>query len=127
MAAAADLTVVVHDADADPDALDALAGGLREELLALDVDDVDRARAGAPPPGARGLDVAALGALVVSLQASTALLDQVVGTIRGWLRRGGPGRSVEITVGDATIKLDGATDAQQERLVREFVRAVAKA
>ena len=53
--------------DADADELDDATGRLREELLELDVEAVERPAAGPAPPGSRGLEIAALGTLLVSL------------------------------------------------------------
>ena len=120
------IAVQVAQEAADADSLDELAGLLRQELLALDVDDVQRARAGQAPAGTRGVDVESIGALVVTLQGSVGLLDVLVRTVRSWLNRGPSGRSVELTVGNTTLRLGSATAEQQERLVDEFVRAAAR-
>ena len=63
--------------DADAEEIAEATLQLRRELLDLDVDAVEVPRAGEPPPGTRAVDVAALGALVVSL-ADPQLLGAVV-------------------------------------------------
>jgi hypothetical protein len=45
---------------------------LRRDLLELDVDAVELARAGEPPPGTRAVDFIALGALVVTRNAASS-------------------------------------------------------
>jgi hypothetical protein len=102
--------------------------GLRSELLDLDeVADVSRASAGPPPPGSRGLDVAALGALVVAVEPTIGALSRIVSVVRDWLaHRGGDehaGESVRITVNGQSIELGAATAAQQQALVDEFLQA----
>lgn len=120
------VVVQVDEPDADPERLEQLALALREELLGTDADvDVSQFRAGAAPAGTRALDIAAIGALLVSVKLSTESVGAVVRTIRGWLgRAGGTGRSVTLTVGDRTLVLESATAEQQEQLVREFLHSL---
>jgi hypothetical protein len=54
---------------------------LRRELLDLDVDAVELPSAGEPPPGSRTVELAALGALVVTV-AQSQLLASVVAAVR---------------------------------------------
>jgi hypothetical protein len=57
---------------------------LRRELLELDVDAVEVPRAGEALPGIRAVELAALGALAVTV-AKSQLLGPVVAAIRaGW-------------------------------------------
>src|SRR5688500_8765451 len=79
--------VVVEEAGADSERVDALARTLRAELLALDVDDVQPVSSGAAPPGARAVDALAVGALLVDLSQSAGLVA-VIGAVRAWLSRG---------------------------------------
>lgn len=116
--------VTIDEQGADGQRLEALSLGLRGELLTLDVDDVRRVPGGEPPPGTRAIDLAAVGALMVTLSGSVELVGRVVGTIRSWLARGSPDRMVELSVGDKTLKLSAASPEQQERLVREFLESV---
>jgi len=54
--------------DSDPAEIDALTRALRDEILEVDeVDRVEQASAGPAPEGAKGLDIAAIGALVVGV------------------------------------------------------------
>ncbi len=116
------LVVRIEEDGADDDRLDSLATTLRAELLELDVDDVRRPSGGAAPEGSRALELAAIGALLVTLKGSTEVISSVVSAIRGWLSRGSSARSVEVTIGDRTLKLTAATPEQQDRVVEEFLR-----
>jgi hypothetical protein len=118
------LAIELTEPGADPERLDELTLMLREELLGLDVDDVERVTGGEAPSGTRGLELAALGTLLVTLNQSTDLVTHVVNTIREWLKRPPePTRTARVTLGDRTFELSAASNEQQDRLVAEFVRA----
>jgi hypothetical protein len=107
---------------ADAERLDALTGRLRQELLQLDVDDVQRAAAGPAPDGARAVDVAAIGALVVSIGSTAVGLKDVVSVVRGWLSRGdGVRRTVKIQIDGDALELSEVSITEQDRLVNLFV------
>ncbi len=118
------LVVKVGDSEADEQRLEEMSLALRRELLQLDVDDVEQLHAGQAPTGTRAFDVAAVGALLVTLTSSATAVAGVIDTVRGWLVRGSSARTVELSIGDKTLKLSGASDEQQERLIREFVSSV---
>lgn len=119
--------VRVQESGADAERLADLADNLRTEILALDVDDVRPVSDGAAPPGSRAMDVAAVGALLASLNGSTEALGHLVRTVRSWLGRGANAvpRTVELTVGDKTLRVTNASGEQQDRLVEAFIAAVA--
>lgn len=118
--------VRIDEDGADEQRLETLTLGLRGELLTLDVDDVRHVPGGEPPPGTRAFDIAAVGAVMVTLSGTAELVGQVVGTVRSWLARGSPERTVELSVGEKTLKLSAASQEQQERIVEEFLRSVAR-
>ena len=124
-----DILVELFEDDADPEQVDAATLAVRRELLELDVDDVVPATAGPAPEGTRGLDVAALGALLVQAGGAAHAVASVVTVLRGWLKRSPSQahRSVRITVGGQSIELSEATQAQQQQLVDHFLAAVAGA
>ncbi|WP_454197222.1 hypothetical protein [Nocardia sp. Marseille-Q1738] len=102
------LVLVVPD---DGDELDA-AFSLRGELLDLDIDAAELVDGGEIPDGAKSASgvVATLG-----VKLGPAALKAVFAKIRDWLSR--TERSVELTIDGDTIKLTGATAAQQEQLL----------
>lgn len=116
------LTIRVAEDGADAERADQLAGHLREELLGLDVDDVIRAPGGEAPPGTRAVDVAAVGALLVTLSGAAASINEIVTVVRGWLARGSTPRTVRIEVDGDVLELSGVSQAQQDELVDLFVR-----
>lgn len=110
-----DLKVEVAIDTADAAELDRLTGQLRRELLDLDVDDVQRAQEGTPPPGARGIDAAVLGGLIVSIGQAAGGLASVLAVIKNWVTRR-PDRKVRLEIDGDVIELAAATAEQQERL-----------
>jgi hypothetical protein len=105
------------DGDADEVARATLQ--LRRELLDLDVDAVEAPGAGEPPPGSRGVDVAALGALVVNI-AESQLLTAVVAAVRSWLGDSSR-RSIKLQLGGDALELTGVSSREQRRLTDEWL------
>ena len=63
------LQIEILDPTADDQELDELTESLRQDLLELDVDSVSRPTLGPGPEGSKGLDLAAVGALLVALKS----------------------------------------------------------
>jgi hypothetical protein len=91
---------------------------LREELLELDVDDVQQPSVGPPPEGAKGVEGALLGTLV--LTAGREAVSAVVHLIAGWLSRGGA-RSIKLRIGDDLLELSDASKEQQQQAMEAFL------
>src|SRR5712691_3351334 len=92
---------------------------LRRELLDLDVDAAEAPGVGEPPPGSRGVDVAAIGALVVNI-ADSQLLATVVAAVRSWLD-GTSRRSIKLELGGDALELTGVSSREQRRLTDEWL------
>ena len=106
--------------EADAEAVAEATRQLRRELLELDVDSVDVPRSEDPPPGSRGADVAALGALVVTI-AQSPLLGSVVDTVQSWLDRSRQG-TIKLELGGDVLELTGVSSDEQRRLTDEWLR-----
>ena len=120
-----ELTIELFEPGAPDEAVDELAGDLRLELLELDVDSVSPVAVGPAPEGSKGLELVAIGALLVRVADSLPMVDTVVTTVRQWLARASSsGRSLKITVEGRTLELSAATAEQQQQLVAEFVRSL---
>jgi Effector Associated Constant Component 1 len=117
------LLVTISEPGADPERLDELTRLLRGELVEV-ADDVRPVSGGQAPPGTRAIDVATVGALLVAVKGSVEAVTAIVSVVRSWLRRGSTPRVVELTVAGTTLRLDAASEQQQQQLVDEFVRAV---
>ncbi|HEY3184037.1 MAG TPA: hypothetical protein VGJ77_14445 [Gaiellaceae bacterium] len=109
------------DAGEDPEQRDDLTRRLRAELLQLDVERVDVPAAGEAPPGARAVDVAAVGALVVTVGQAATAVGAIVATIQSFLVRTGGGGTVEIATPEGSIKVSGRLSSEQKELVQRFV------
>jgi hypothetical protein len=106
--------------DADAEEVADATLQLRRELLDLDVEAVELPAAGEPPPGTRAVELAALGALVVTV-AQSPLLGPVVAAVRSWLA-GAPQRSIKLELDGDTLELTGLSSKEQQRLVDEWLR-----
>ena len=109
----------------DPEELDRVTMGLRRELLEIqEVGQVAAAKAGPAPPGTRGLDVAAIGALAVSVKPTIDVLEKVFGMLRAWMgarhQATTPSSTLRITVNGQSIELN-PTEDQQAALVAAFI------
>jgi hypothetical protein len=105
------------DADAEEVAQATLQ--LRRELLDLDVEAVEVPRAGEPPPGTRAVELAAVGALAVTV-AQSSLLTPVVAAVRSWLASA-PQRSIKLELDGDVLEVSGLSSKGQQRLVDEWL------
>jgi hypothetical protein len=106
--------------DADAEEVAEATSQLRRELLDLDVEAVEMPGAGAAPPGSRAVELAAVGALVVTL-AQSELLSMVMATVRSWLA-GRRQRSIKLELDGDVLELTGVSSGEQQRLVDEWLR-----
>ena len=111
--------------DADAEELDALTRALRAEILEVDeVDRVDQAYAGPAPEGSKGLDVAAIGALVVGVAPGVQAIAKVIEVVRAWLaNRSASTPPLQMSIGDKSIIVK-ADKKQQDELVAAFIAAL---
>lgn len=111
--------------DVAPEEIDQLTQALRAEILQLDeVDTVDQATAGPAPAGTKGLDIAALGALVVGIAPGIQAVSKVIDVVRGWLADRSPATPpLKMTIGDKSIEIVPDKE-QQDALVRQFVASL---
>ena len=106
--------------DADAEEVAEATLQLRRELLDLEVEAVELVRAGEAPPGTRAAEVAALGALLVTVSQSQ-LLTPVIAVVRSWLA-GSQQRSIKLQLGGDVLELSGVSSREQRRLTDEWLR-----
>jgi hypothetical protein len=104
----------------DSEEMAELARRLRTELLDLDVDAVVPMAAGDAPEGAKGVELLALGGLVVRFVLRQEVLSSIVDGVRSWLQRQSA-RSVKLTLDGDVLEITGASSAEQDRLVELWV------
>ncbi|MBR8638369.1 hypothetical protein KEF29_01275 [Streptomyces tuirus] len=115
--------ILLSEEEADAERVAELTGYLREELLDIEVDDVTALPAEEAPPGARAVDVAQVGALLVALGSSATALNQVVTVVRSWLGRCRDTRpSLHLEMEGDVLEVSQATDEQVEEAFKTFVR-----
>jgi hypothetical protein len=118
---------VVVEAGHDPEERDQLATRLRGELLELDVDGVRRATEGDAPEGARAVDVAAVGTLIVTVAQTAPAIIGVVEAVRTWLGRRprSAAGTVKLRYGETEIELTGEPSPEQQRLIEVWIQRFA--
>lgn len=112
--------------DADPSDIDALTRALRAEILQVEeVDRVELASAGPAPEGSKGLDITAIGSLVVGVTPGVRAVVKVIEVVRNWMAGRSPSTPpLQMTIGDKSITVV-ADKEQQDALVAAFVAALA--
>jgi hypothetical protein len=115
----------VDGQDVDPAELDALTRALRAEILEVDeVERVEQASAGPAPEGSKGLDVAAIGALIVGVAPGVQAAAKVIDVVRNWLANRSPATPpLQMSIGDKSI-IVVADKKQQDMLIAAFVAAL---
>jgi hypothetical protein len=106
----------------DPEDVERLGRQLRNELRALDVDDVAVLDGGPPPEGSKSGTAVLLTEWLVTLSAGGGVFVTVIGTLKEWLARRGAAHKVTVTIDGDTLELSNATDAERSALVETFVR-----
>ena len=112
--------VVDAGADSDAEELAELTRRLREQLLELDVDAVEPATGGEAPAGSKGVELLAIGGLVIQFAMKSEVLKSVVDATTAWLGRQ-QGRSVKLTLDGDTLEVTGVSSDEQRRLVDLWV------
>jgi hypothetical protein len=105
---------------ADAEEIAELVGRLRVELLDLDVEAVKPKTAGRSPEGAKGVELIAIGGLVVQFLLRQEVLTSIVDGVRSWLQRQSA-RSVKLTLDGDSLEVTGVSSEEQDRLVEHWV------
>jgi hypothetical protein len=113
------------DDDVSPLEMEELTAAMRRELLQLDVQSVDRVSGGPAPEDSRGIDLMAIGTLLVNLGKATPVLGQVVAVIQAWAARS-PNRTVKLTLAGDTLELGGMSESDQQLVIKDWMARHAK-
>lgn len=103
----------------DGEELDQQLRWLREELLELEVEAVDRVSGDTAPDGAKA-PAADLASTLVIAFSNSAVLVALVGVLRTWLSRGS-GRKVKLQIGADSIEIEGLSTADQDKLIEQWI------
>jgi hypothetical protein len=107
---------LLADPDTDDQELAELAFRLRGELLDLDVEAVKPATAGQAPADAKGIDLLAIGTMIVQFALQPDVLRSVVSGVRSWAGRQ-RACSVKLTLDGDSLEVSGPRSAAQDQLV----------
>jgi hypothetical protein len=116
------LVALEPDPGTDPEDVERLGRQLRNELRALDVDDVAVLDGGPLPDGAKSGAAASLTEWLITLSAGGGVFVTVIGTLKDWLSRRGAAHKLTITIDGDTVELSNATQAERAELIETFVR-----
>ena len=105
--------------EADAEELATVVGWLRDELLQLDVDAVERATTISTQAGTKGSTAETAGTLIITI-SNSAVLVALVGLLRSWISRGRD-RSVKLKVGRDVLEVTGTSAKDQERLIQSWL------
>jgi hypothetical protein len=108
-------------AESDPQELEELSRRLRVELLRLDVESVTPSPASPAPEGSKAGDAVSWSTVVLTLAASGGVLATVIGSLRDWLLRQPAPAVIEVSIGSDSIKLEGSSTEERQRLVEAFL------
>jgi hypothetical protein len=109
------------DDGASPEEIERLTAAMRRELLQLDVAAVDRVPGEAAPEGAKaGLEIAAVGALMVTLGNAGSTLEQIVATMRSWASRSSD-RTVKLSLDGDTLEVGGMSEEDQRHVIDSWM------
>jgi hypothetical protein len=116
------LVALEPETGVEPEDAERLGRQLRDELRALDVEDVTAVAGGPPPAGAKGGVAGSLTELLVTLSGGGGVIVTVLATLKDWLSRRTGGHKITVTIDGDTLELSSATPAEREELVETFVR-----
>jgi len=101
-------------------ALADLTDQLRVELLELPVANVDTDTEGPAPVDAKGIELAALGRLIVSFGPG-GVLASVVSAVESFLKRDA-GRTATLEIAGDRLILTGISGGQQQELIDSWIK-----
>jgi len=113
--------LVFDTGDGDPERTEEELQYLLAELAQLDVAGIDRVSPSPAPAGTRGGSALELGALLIGLGGSGALLPVLAGLAQDWLNRRQSG-TIRMKIGDDEIELTATSDELRRRALEEFLR-----
>ncbi|MGW4979223.1 effector-associated constant component EACC1 [Streptomyces mirabilis] len=121
MAVGIPVELVLDTGDGDLEQTEEELQYLLAELSELELPSIDRVTRAPAPAGTRGGDAIEVGALLIGLGGSGALLPVLLGLVQDWLSRRQSG-NIRMKIGDDELELTAASDEMQRRALEEFLR-----
>lgn len=115
------VTLIFDDAEADPEYLEEQLQILIAELDEHDVGDIERVPGPPAPDGTRAAAGIELGALLIGLGGAGATLPVLIGLLRDFLGRRNSG-TIRVKLGEDEIELGGASRAERQQFIDDFLR-----
>jgi hypothetical protein len=115
---------IIGECQEDSELMDTYSRRLREELLELDVDSVEPSSITDAPKGSKGLGLASVGEMVLSMAPLDYAVSSVVGAVRSFAGRNQC--NVRVDIGSSSIEIQGTSDDDQRKLVDAFINSVSK-
>jgi hypothetical protein len=112
--------------DSDEREVADLGGRLRADLRQTPATRIEAVSAGSAPPGAKGLELLALGHFVVEIARSVPALRDVIAVLRDYVVRQ-PVRSVKISLDGDVLEVTAASGEEQRRLIDAWIAQHAQA
>lgn len=117
-----DLVVIVEsEPEVDSDQVGRLARQFRTELRNLEIESISPITLENVPPGAKGVDPASLGALLITLSATGGVFPILIETARDWLARHTTARRISVTIDGDTLVLEKASKQEQSVLIDAYM------
>ena len=115
---------IIGDCQEDSELLDTYSRRLKEELLELDVDSVEQISKTDAPKGSKGVGLASLGEMVLSMAPIEYGVSSVMGAVQSFVGRNQC--NVRVDIGSNSIEIQGTSDEEQRKLVDAFINSVSQ-
>jgi len=115
---------IFGDCQEDSEILDTYSRRLKEELLELDVDSVEHSSTTDAPKGSKGIGLASLGEMVLSMAPIEYGVSSVVNAVQSFAGRNQC--NVRVDIGSNSIEIQGTSDEEQRKLVDAFINSVSQ-
>lgn len=114
--------------DSDKEELEEVTHNLQYELNELDgINDIDFVKKDQQklPEGAKAVDIAVWGSLLVTFVTSSGILPALINTLQSWLSRH-ERHKITMEIGGDKIELTGISNEERKKLIDAFVKRQSK-
>ena len=115
---------IVGDCEEDSEILDTYSRRLKDELLELDVDSVEHVVDGDAPKGSKGVGLASVGEMVLSMAPIEYTVSSVMGAVQSFVGRNQC--NIRVDIGSNSIEIQGTSNEGQGKLIDAFIKSVSE-